>query len=77
MYQVSAFKGVYAMNEVDLYDYDCEQSCSMLRACRNKLEAINKFLEELKDYQYGVIQEMVIPRLAELLKDRPSGGTSS
>jgi len=41
-----------------------------------KLEAINKFLEELKNYQYGIIHEMVIPRLEELLKGQPSGGST-
>lgn len=34
---------------VDIYDYDCEQSCSMLKSLRKKLETVKVWINEVPD----------------------------
>lgn len=40
------------MMSVDVYDYDCEQACSMLKSLRMKLEAIKTHRENFRHSSY-------------------------
>jgi len=66
------------MNEVDLYDYDCEQGCSVLKACRDKLEAIKTWSNSLT---YSMSPEEWVEKIGDLndllgLNDPSSGARS-